>query len=242
MIQIIDFETTGLIGPQPVQFGRVTLGMDLSLQGVNEIIIKPTKPMEWGAMGITGLTNEYLANKYDLKYEEVADGKGWVRKGVEYLVSHNTQYDLKFVHPDSLKNIKVVCTLKLARKLIDKSLCGDHKNATLYYYLGCYKNPKYPEKMTKTHSALTDALMTTEILLALLKLGNLTMEQAYQLLQGSCTQDEDKEDVTICPFKKHMGKPWKVVMSQDREYVDWLIGGDKIRSSEMVQYIKSLMV
>lgn len=242
MIQIVDFETTGLIDPQPVQYAEVLIPQHSmftsGMWDMEEVVIKPTKPMEWGAMGITGLTNEYLAEKFDLEYSEVAAGKGWVREGVEYLVSHNTQYDLKFIHPDSLINIKVVCTLKLARKLIDKSLCGDHKNATLYYYLGCYKSPKHPTKMGKVHSALTDALMTAEVLLALLKLGNLTMEQAYQLLQGN---PEEKEDITICPFKKHMGKSWKVVVNQDREYVDWLIGGDKIRSDEMVKYIKSLI-
>lgn len=241
MIQVIDFETTGLIDPQPVQFGEVVISDDKLPDGMwymRELIIKPTKPMEFGAMGVTGLTNEYLDEHFDLEYQEVADGKGWVRKGVDYLVSHNTQYDLKFIHPDSLKNVKVVCTLKLARKLIDKSLCGDHKNATLYYYLGCYKNPKYPERMGKTHSALTDAIMTAEVLIALLRLGNLTIEQAYQLLEGNT---DKPEDVGICPFKKHLGKPWKVVVSQDREYVDWLIGGDKIRSSEMAKYVKSLI-
>lgn len=242
MIQVIDFETTGLIDPQPVQFGRVTLGMDLSLQGVNEIIIKPTKPMEWGAMGITGLTPEFIEENYELGYSEVADGLTWIPSNTKYLVAHNAQYDTKFVHKDCLDKVKVVCTLKLARKLIDKSLCGDHENPTLFYYLGCYRNIFGAEYVGKQHSALSDAMMTTNILLALLKLGNLTMEQAYQLLQGDSSQNEDKEDITICPFKKHMGKPWKVVIAQDRDYVDWLIGGDKIRSSEMVGYIKSLMV
>jgi len=241
MIQVIDFETTGLIDPQPVQYAEVVFSQfeDIpNLWSMEEVVIKPTKPMEWGAVGITGLTNEYLAENFDLKYEEVADGKGWVRKGVEYLVSHNTQYDLKFIHPDSLHNVKVVCTLKLARKLIDKSLCGDHKNSTLYYYLGCYKNPKYPNKMTKTHSAMTDVLMTTEVLLALLKLGNLTIEQAYKLLQGDA---EKPEDITLCPFAKYKGYTWKSIVSRDIDYVEWLLSGGKIRSKDMEQYVRKLI-
>jgi DNA polymerase III epsilon subunit-like protein len=238
MIQVIDFETTGLTDPQPVQFGRVTLNKDLTVNSTSEIIIKPTKPMEWGAMAITGLTPEYIEQNYELGYSEVADGLTWIPSNTEYVVTHNAQYDTKFIHQNTLAKVKVVCTLKLARKLIDKSLCGDHKNATLYYYLGCYKNPVGAELINKQHSALSDAMMTTNVLLALLKLGNLTIEQAYQLISG---KTEQQEDITICPFKKHSGKSWKQVAKEDKEYLQWLLDGGKIRSEEMVKYVKKLL-
>jgi DNA polymerase III epsilon subunit-like protein len=238
MIEVIDFETTGLVDPQPVQFGSVLLDYNFNILECGEVLVMPSKPMEYGAMGITGITNEYLKSNHDLQYEEVKDGHGWVNCEAKYLVSHNAAYDTKFIHPDCLGKVKVLCTLKLARKLVDKSLCGDHKNATLFYYLGCYKDTFGAAYISKQHSALSDAMMTTNVLIALLKLGNLTIEQAYQLISGDV---EQKEDITICPFKKHIGKPWKQVAKEDKEYLQWLIEGDKIRSEEMLKYVKKLI-
>lgn len=241
MIQVIDFESTGLIDPQPVQYAQVVFSefASLDIWEFQQVTMLPTKPMEYGAMGVTGITNEFLQDNYDLKYDEVKSGKGWIGEGVEYLVAHNASYDTKFICPEQLAKVKVLCTLKLSRKLIDKSLCGDHKNSTLYYYLGCYKNPKYPERMTKTHSALTDALMTTEILLAMLSKFNLTMEQAYQLSIGNDVQQE--EDITVCPFQKYKGIPWKQVVRKDADYCLWLLSSGKIRSKLMADYLDGLL-
>lgn len=239
MIQVIDFETTGLIDPQPVQYAQVMFSefASLDIWEFQQVTILPTKPMEYGAMGVTGITNEFLQDNYDLKYDEVKSGKGWIGEGVEYLVAHNASYDTKFICPEQLAKVKVLCTLKLARKLIDKSLCGDHKNSTLYYYLGCYKNPKYPARMSKTHSALTDALMTTEVLLTMLGKFNLTIEQAYQLVNSP----DVEEDITICPFQKHKGIPWEQVVRKDADYCVWLLSGDKIKSKLMVDHVDKLL-
>lgn len=244
MIQVIDFETTGLIDPQPVQYAQVVFSessMATPRWEFEEVVILPTKPMEYGAMGVTGITNEFLQDNYDLKYDEVKSGKGWIVEGVEYLVAHNASYDTKFICPEQLAKVKVLCTLKLARKLIDKSLCSDHKNSTLYYYLGCYKNPKYPARMTKTHSALTDALMTTEVLLAMLSKFNLTMEQAYQLSIGEDKSSQQEEDITVCPFQKYKGIPWEQVVRKDADYCLWLLSSGKIRSKLMADYLDGLL-
>lgn len=89
MIQVIDFETTGLIDPQPVQYAQVVFSessIATPRWEFEEVVILPTKPMEYGAMGVTGITNEFLQENYDLKYDEVKSGKGWIGEGVEYLV------------------------------------------------------------------------------------------------------------------------------------------------------------
>ena len=235
-IQVIDFETTGLIDPQPIQYGEVLINRD-EIYLASQVLIKPTKPIEWGAMGVTGITPEYIEDNHELTYNEVSDGMGWVQDVTTHLITHNATYDLKFIHPESLTNVKVVCTLKLARKLIDKSLCGDHKNSTLYYYLGCYKNPIGKEYITSTHSALTDAMMTANILLKLLDNFNLTIDQAYDLINAP----DKPEDITICPFNKHIGKKWEVVIRDDKDYLTWLIGSGKIKNVDMKNYLDKLI-
>mgnify|MGYP006150223565 FL=1 len=53
MIQVIDFETTGLIDPQPVQYAQVVFSessMAIPRWEFEEVNILPTKPMEYGAM------------------------------------------------------------------------------------------------------------------------------------------------------------------------------------------------
>lgn len=52
MIQVIDFETTGLgtkeVPSQPIQFGQLTMYYDFRVcdELTNELIIKPTIPIE----------------------------------------------------------------------------------------------------------------------------------------------------------------------------------------------------
>lgn len=247
MIQVVDFESTGLgtkdVPAQPIQYGQVVLYRDLTIceEDTNELIICPTIPIEWGAMGIHQLTNEYVAYHCDVSYSEVADGK-WVLPSTKYLVAHNAQYDTKFICPEQLAEVKVLCTLKLARKLIDKNLCGDHKNMTLYYYLGCYKNPIGSEYIGQSHSALSDATVTANILVTMLKQFNLTIEQAYQLVSGEKEESpEEEEDITICCFAKHKGIPWKDVIKKDKDYCQWLLNSGKIRNQKMAEYLRGIM-
>lgn len=246
MIQVIDFETTGMgskeVPAQPIQYGQVVLYRNLTIcdEDTNELIICPTIPIEWGAMGVHQLTNEYVAYHCDVGYSEVADGK-WVLPSTKYLVAHNAEYDTRFICPEQLADVKVVCTLKLARKLIHKSVCGDHKNMTLYYYLGCYKNPIGEEHIGQSHSALSDAMVTANILVMMLKQFNLTIEEAYQLISKEKEEPEQEEDVTICPFPRHKGTSWKDVVKKDKEYCEWLLTAGKIRNKLMVDYLKGIM-
>lgn len=244
MIQIIDFETTGLgtkeTPAQPIQFGTVILNKGFGIIDWNELIIKPTIPIEWGAIGIHQITNEYVQNHYDFEYEEVSDGK-WVIPETEYLVTHNAAYDTKFICPQQLANVKVLCTLKLAKKLIDKNLCGDHKNMTLFYYLGCNKDPIGAGHIGQSHSALSDATVTANILYAMLKKFNLTIEQAYQLVSGQETQDKVQSDISICPFKKWAGIPWTEVIQKDRPYVEWLLSAGKIQDKLVIEFVRRVL-
>ena len=111
---------------------------------------------------------------------------------------------------------------------------------TLYYYLGCYKNPIGKEHIGQSHSALSDAMVTANILCTMLKQFNLTVEQAYQLVSGE-KEEATQEDITICPFSKHKGIPWKNVVKSDRDYCQWLLNSGKIRNPEMEKYLRGIL-
>lgn len=233
MITVFDTETSGLNDPEVIQAAYFCVDNDFHYLDSNEQLFGCSKPIEWDAMSLHGITNE------DVRGLCTWDGE-FIDVDTEYLIIHNTSYDLKFLNPSELKNVKVICTLKLARKLIDKTKCGSHKNSTLYYYLGCYKDPLYKAYLGKTHTALSDCVMTLNVFYQLLKQFNLTIEQAYQLVSGE-KEEATQEDIIICPFSKHKGVPWKNVVKSDRDYCQWLLNGGKIRNPEMEKYLRGIM-
>lgn len=231
-ITVFDTETSGLNDPEVIQAAYFCVDNKFNHLEEHEQLFGCDKPIEWDAIGLHGITNEAVYG-----YAKWV-GQGFLPEDTQYLVIHNASYDLKFLDPSELENVKVICTLKLARKLIDKTKCGSHKNSTLYYYLGCNKKPLYSEYLGKTHTALSDCVMTLNVFDQLLKQFNLTIEQAYQLVSG---ETSEPEDITICCFAKHKGIPWKQVVKQDKDYCQWLLNGGKIKNPEMVKYLRGIM-
>lgn len=234
MITVFDTETTGLFEPEVVQAAFIGYSMqDKGITCFKEKLFGTSKPIEFGAMGTHGITNE------DVKGRKKWSGN-FLPIHTEYLVAHNAQFDTQFFKQEELVNVKVLCTLKLAKKLIPKHECGDYKNGTLYYYLGCYKNPVGKEYLGKTHTALSDCCMTLNILLAMLSKYNLTIDQAYAMI-NTVEQEVLPEDITMCPFPKYAGRHWAEVIKSDKDYCLWLLDGGKIKNPAMVELVRGLM-
>lgn len=233
MIEVWDFESTGLVEPKATQLGKCRLSKDLKLikSSCVSYYINPEKEISWGAMGVTGITNEMVADK-PLIEEVLANKKSKVHPDTEYIVCHNMTYDQQFF-PEGFvpKGVKFLCTLKLARKLIDKGLCGDHKNTTLYYFLECYKKPFGKEFIEKSHDGLSDSMMTANVLVTMLNKANLTIEEAYQLTQP---------DITVCQFPKYRGLKWSEAIEKDSSYVEWLLGNVDWQDEKEFLYVKDL--
>lgn len=235
MITVFDTETTSLFEPEVVQAAFIGYSMqDKGIACFKEKLFGTSKPIEFGAMGTHNITNE------DVKGRKKWSGN-FLPIHTEYLVAHNTQFDTQFFKPEELVNVKVLCTLKLAKKLIPKHECGDHKNSTLYYYLGCYKNPVGKEYLGKTHTALSDCCMTLNVLLAMLSKYKLTIHQAYAMITNIDDSNPVLEDINICPFPKHAGKAWVEVIKVDKDYCHWLLDGGKIKNPAMVELVRGLM-
>lgn len=244
MLMVLDFETTGLFQPKATEFGMVQLDQDFSLieSGCHNNLINPEKPISWGAMGVTGITNESVKGcpTAEQTFKQIKCPE------VKYIASHNLQFDKQFLPegwaPD---NVRYICTLKVAKKIIDKKQSDDHKNSTLYYYLGSYKEPIGKDLMSNTHSALTDALMTATNIRQMCLKYNLTLKQMWEISEGVVEDSPVKvippNDCTVCYFKKHEGKLWKDVVRSDRDYIYWLINSNKIRCKDTLAHIKQYL-
>lgn len=230
-IKVIDTETTGLFQPEVVQYGEYWYND--KTDGIKSFsqYIKPTKPIEFSAMGVHHITNEKV-QEYGIDLEYCLRHKS--SSNADYIVGHNVNFDLSLLPHWFYADSRILCTLALARKLINKSECGDHKLGTLFYYLGCNKHYTISSNL---HDAGIDAAICFYVLMALLDKFDLTIDEAYDLLN----QPEPQEDITVCPFKKHAGKKWVDVVKEDEDYLTWLLKADKIHSTEMKEFVQSLV-
>ena len=180
-------------------------------------------------MGITGITNEMVQDKPT--FDKVID---WykVHPDTKYVVCHNMSFDSR-LFPEGLipEGVRTLCTLKLAQKLIPKTECDNHQNATLFYYLGCYKNPFGKEHITKTHDAIADVLITANVLTALLETFNITIDQAWELCY----------DFKTCKGgKKYKSEKWTDIISKDYDYVQYTFENVELDQEEL-DYLKQLL-
>lgn len=224
----LDCETTGLNG-EVVEVGIATWSAEPQQY---HTYCKPDQPIPLDAMVIHGITNNKVkdAPKWmDVKqvFQDVVDG-------ADYLVGHNIEFDIRMTGLDTSK-VKVIDTLKLAKKLLPELKCK--KNMAIYYH---YDGDIHYPLEGATHTAVYDVNVTLWNLYKILKQFNLTLDQAFGIISNN-EVEESAEDVTICPFKKHIGKKWVDVLVEESDYIGWLLNNDKIRSEGMVKYLKELI-
>jgi len=95
MIEVFDFEATGLGEQKATQIGKCRLDKKYQLikSTCKSAYINPEKDIPWGAMGITGITNEMVADKPTV--DNVLP-KFKIHPSTKYVVCHNMSFDEKF--------------------------------------------------------------------------------------------------------------------------------------------------
>jgi len=135
----------------------------------------------------------------------------------DYIVAHNADFDMRFLKDYFPPDQKIICTYKVALVLYPDA--PNHKNATLFYYLGLRSRSETPddewfEKMS-LHRALPDALLTAFVfreMAGLLDLESMVKISSRPGLLPRCT------------FGKHHGKKWEDI---PKSYLDWVLGNIK---------------
>ena len=163
---VLDLETTGgspandritEVGAVKIRGGEVL--------GTFQTLVNPGVPIPPLISALTGITNPMVADEEPI---EVVLPCLLEFLGGAVLVAHNASFDRRFVQANlerhgyqRLAN-RVVCTARLARKLLPRDEVPNVRLATLAAYLGATVAP--------CHRALTDARATVDVLHSLLEL------------------------------------------------------------------------
>lgn len=162
---ILDFETTGLSPAyaRVIEVGAIIVKDSEVVDSLSQLLY-PGCSIPYFITDITGITNQMVKGK---PTPEAFMPKLKKFIGDRVILSHNASFDQKFLiaemeNSDIEINNLFLCTLKLARRLIQNS--PDYKLGTLASHLKI--------KMPKTHQAhraLDDVMMTLQIWLHLRK-------------------------------------------------------------------------
>jgi DNA polymerase-3 subunit epsilon len=163
---VLDLETTGgspandritEVGAVKIRGGEVL--------GTFQTLVNPGVPIPPLISALTGITNPMVADQEPI---EVVLPCLLEFLGGAVLVAHNASFDRRFVQANlerhgyqRLAN-RVVCTARLARKLLPRDEVPNVRLATLAAYLGSTVAP--------CHRALTDARATVDVFHSLLEL------------------------------------------------------------------------
>lgn len=165
---LLDTETTGLREPEPVEVAYLRLNeLDtyselLNFQQYDKFCerFRPSKAIEPGASKIHGIHLSDVAHSEYWKFEQLE----LTPESFDYLIGHNISYDinsLSFKRPELkelLKEKKVICTLKLVRRLFPEY------KADGGYSLSNLMSKMFPviQEALKTyaHGALADCYFT----------------------------------------------------------------------------------
>lgn len=211
-LYIFDTETTGLTAPEIVEAAWIKIQKPRDTRQVDEFscLYKPTKSIELGALATHHILDETLVT-----CEPSASFK--LPEDCLYVAGHNIDFDVTAV---GSPEVKLICTLALARKLWPK--LDSHKQGALIYYL---ERERAQDLLQGTHRALNDCLVNLVILNHIL--ANLPKVETWeQLWQAS----EAARIPEILTFGKHKGERYDKV---PRQYLKWII--DK---SDLDKYVK----
>lgn len=234
-ISIIDCETASMKG-NVCEMGLSNFislrGGKLKLQDCYSDLVNPQQKIDYEAMNVHHITEHMVKGKPFLN--EILHK--YSLEESDYVVAHNIIYE-EAVLPEEYfpQDIKRLCTLKLARKLYPKGVVDSHKLGVLFYTFGLDRDERVKSFEGDFHRANWDAFITGLVLEHMLIQNELTIEEAYQLVQPKVN------DITVCNFKKFDGQKWETLIQQETSYVQWLLANIEWKDSKEKEYVDSLL-
>lgn len=218
-VRVVDFETTG-IPPKgepndhqviEAAYHDLTFDKDdpnpkqYELSKGKELRFKPTRAIDFGAMGVHHITQE-MAEESGVDQSEL---HGFLTEGhADIYCAHNAEYEQQFWNPEGTWWI---CTMKCAKWTFEDS--PTFSNQGLRYFLGLDNYPDFDyARSLPAHAAMPDTYVTAHILHAMLNKGH----EVKQLIQWS---REYLRHLTV-PIGEYYGKPWSVM---DAGYLGWIV-------------------
>lgn len=221
---VLDFETTDAtedaqateIGIMGVEFYEGNLDKSDDQKDVTSKRCKPDRPISFGAMAVTNIFNEDVADCES--HTEICARA--MPKGVTYIIGHNVDFDIRVAANAGVDvgQYKAICTLAIMRNLYP-----DADSHTLGA-MSCMLDYEYARtNMKDAHGAAADVVMTARLLYLICKRQNITsMDQLYEF-------SEFARIPTHFPFGKHKGVAIaELATNHDgRGYLQWVVNSIK---------------
>ena len=199
-----DTETSGLGAKAGVvEIAWIETDENFNVLSTERSLINPEVPIEFGAMGVHGITNEMVADAPTL--QQYMDGLGNPLFGDKVLCCHNAAFDVKFFAPHMNADLQTLCTLKCARILYPDA--ENHKLQTLKWMFGL------DGEHDKAHTALEDVIVT-------IQLAQRMCADANTNLAGLVEIQVRPRPIKKISFGKHKGTALKDLPP---DYVHWLL-------------------
>lgn len=199
-----DTETTGMgDGSQVVEISWIEVDDDFNIVDRQYSLIKPTVPIQYGAMAVHGITEDMVKNAPSI--EEFMAGAGGSLGGPEaVLVAHNAPFDIRYFAP-FMAEPKTICTLRCARILYPEA--ENHKLTTLKFWLGLNGDHD------RAHTADEDVAVLLQFIKRMCFDHNLTLADLFEV-------QARKRKIETMPFGKHKGVALKDL---PKSYVSWML-------------------
>lgn len=184
--------------------------------GVRAFNCKPDRPISFGAMAVTNIFNEDVA-ECESHTELCARA---MPKGEAYIIGHNVDFDIRVAANAGVdvSQYKAICTLAMVRNLYP-----DADSHTLGA-MSCMLDYQYArENMKDAHGAAADVVMTARLLYMICKQQTImSMDELYSF-------SEFARIPTHFPFGKHKGVAIiDLASTQDgRGYLQWVVNSIK---------------
>ena len=191
---------------------------------------KPEQDISFGAMAVHHITPEFLEDKPMFKERMVQDTTSMTlfseitlkeylnNLGKEYIwVAHNAEFDMEVLKKKGIEIPKYICTLKVARNMLEDENKKDLESYSLQYlryYLGIYKKEKDIEILP--HDAMGDVVVLKNLFEYLQNNSVLTPENMM-------TISKEPQYIRTITFGKYAGYSIEEVAKIDRDYLEWLM-------------------
>lgn len=194
---VLDTETTGLSvdkGHRLVEIGCLEL-LERRPSGRNfQRYLNPQRPMDLGASEVTGLTDEFLADKP--LFEEVVEGFLNFIRGAE-LIIHNAAFDVGFIDAELARagrseRLADICTITDSLLLAREKYPGQRNSLdALCKRLGVDNTHR------SLHGALLDSELLAEVYLALTSGQTALFGEADELADTAPNVDSEASSVRV---------------------------------------------
>ena len=232
---VIDFEATdATIDAQATEIGYCAVafsdkGILNPLHHPQAMRCKPERPISYGAMAVTGICPEDIADK-----PPHTDVVGYYMPVVPaYIIGHNIDYDIQVAKNAGVdtSQYKAICTLAIARKLHPEA---DHKLGALLYRFLYEEARRYARD---AHSAAMDVRFCIQLLRIFCNQAGITdMQSLYEFSEAARIPE-------VMPMGKNKGEKFSEIAStvDGRAYFFWVIT-DIDDNPYLIQAVQAVLV